>query len=241
MRIAYINLDSRHDKDIHMQMQLSRIGRWAVRIQGIPSRDFCGNSNDYKAMTDNTDKHEKGAIGAYLAHRSALEWASHFPQENAIMILEDDAIFSLDFEDRLAQFSQFLEGTSWDIFFLGATYHNEGYWHVAGHENMPQCKCTLNKDWEPTLNPQVRRAYGVWSQFAYLVNPRRITNLLAMMEKWQAVMPSIDRMWILLQPQLQCFVAHPGCVRCLETDSDVGKGIRYFQFYLGSHIYAEHL
>jgi GR25 family glycosyltransferase involved in LPS biosynthesis len=226
---TYINLPHRGDRNAHMIKELQRVGLNANRFEAIRTKGSEWNEEPYKKMFART----RGAIGCMLSQMQAMERAT----EHAI-ILEDDLIFCDDFMKRLDMIAKFLETREWDIMWLGATVHYPyPYWHTLTHQEMPECKCTLNRDAEPTDHPNFLRSYGSFSTHAYIVNYFKIPTILTRLRDTMASTIGIDYSFIRLAPSMVNYVFIPGCVIQMDNKSDIGNGMTVFSGFkkLGNH------
>jgi GR25 family glycosyltransferase involved in LPS biosynthesis len=221
---AYVNLDSRPDRNEHMVKELSRIGLDAKRHRGIPWREIDYTADRFRVMYQRTP----GAIGCYLSQMQVMLDA--YDAGMNAMVLEDDLIFCSDFKDRLKMIESFMASTQADVIWLGGTVHREKpYWHSEPHSPLlKDCKCGLGKDWEPTGNPNLIRTYGCFSTHAYIVNVRSIPKIVALLNAEISNSIGIDFSLIKLQPQLSTFAFIPGCIKQMDNESNIGNGITYF-------------
>jgi len=239
---AYINLDSRPDRNKHMQDELKRVGINAVRRRGVLPEEITVSPD----KTDVMMRRSPGAIGCWYSQvRTILE--AHTQGKDAL-VMEDDLVFCDDIADRIKIIRQFLDNNDWDVFWLGGTYHKEPTWHKSdnGHHTHPDlqmCTCDLNKDWEPTGHPNIVRTYGAFSTHAYIVNYKKILGILELLDQNIYRSVGIDWCFILLQPWLKTFAFNPGCVKQYDNQSNIGTGITQFSSFvsLGEHWWAKHL
>lgn len=229
----FVNLSHRTDRLKHMHDELGRIGLTAHKHDGIRTKGFEWNRNPYKTMFRRTP----GAIGCMLSQIEVME-AAHKLGKHA-MVLEDDLLFCDDFFDRLKIIGQWLEGRSWDTFWLGGTVHYpHPYWHSKGHPNMKgDCHCKLGVDAEPTEHKHIYRSYGSFSTHAYIVNHSSIENVIAKLHEGISTTIGIDYSFIRLAPKMNNYVFLPGMVIQKNNASDIGNGWTMFSGFssLGSH------
>lgn len=228
--IAYINLDSRPDRDEHMKKELERVGIKAKRRRAFLPDQF--PSAKYEVMRRRTP----GAIGCHLSQR-ALMMQANFMDKHAF-VMEDDLVFCDDFKDRLTIIEDFLSKNDFDIFWFGGTYHKEPTWHKSPHQqDMKHCHCNLNRDYETTNNPRIVRTYGAFSTHCYLVNRDSIAKVIGLLDENVHLSQGIDHNFIFLQPQLKTFAFVPGCVKQYDNQSNIGNGMTYFSGFskLGDH------
>lgn len=240
----YVNLDSRTDRNEHMIQELQRVGITAERRTGLLPDDLI------KTMTE--DKwsviynRTRGALGCWYSQVAVMEKA--LSENKHAFVMEDDLIFCDDFWERMRIVEEFLSDHDWDIFWLGGTYHIEPTWHKSEnckhtHPDLQMCSCDLNRDWEPTENPNIVKTYGCWSTYGYIVNKKRIPLLLERLEDNIYRSMGIDWFMILMQPQLNTFAFNPGCIKQMDNQSNIGAGITHFSVFesLGPHWYKQNL
>lgn len=239
---GYVNLDSRPDRNTHMQQELSRVGISAIRHRGLLPEEVGQPESKLKVMLGRT----RGAVGCHYSQVQIMETA--LANNQHALVMEDDLIFCDDIQQRLLHVEQFLSIHEWDIMWLGGTYHKEPTWHksVNGqhtHPDLQMCTCDLNRDWELTDNPQIVRTYGCWSTYAYIVNRKRLAHILDLLDQNVYRSQGIDWLFILLQPQLYTYAYNPGCVKQYDNVSNIGNGITRFSVFesLGSHWYKQQL
>jgi GR25 family glycosyltransferase involved in LPS biosynthesis len=214
---SFVNLDSRPDRLNHMTKELGRTGIQAIRQRGIPWKECDLNSPKHQVMLNRTP----GALGCHLSQveviKKAFEVGSH------AFVMEDDLVFASDFKERMDYVSKWLAGKEWDIFWLGATFHSPAYWHKIGQSNMrPDCSAQLGKDFDHTDDPRIKRTYGAFCTYAYIVNYNSIEKILGLLDKHLHESIGIDWLFIKLQPQLKTFAFVPGSVRQINNLSDIG-------------------
>lgn len=214
---SFVNLDSRVDRLNHMVTELNRVGIHAVRQRGIPWKETDYKNPKYVGMYNRTP----GAIGCHLSQVEVMKKAFEIGQNAFVM--EDDLVFATDFQERIQYINNFLTGKEWDIFWLGATFHSPAYWHKKGQSNMrPDCSAQLGKDFDNTNDPRIKRTYGAFCTYAYIVNYSSIKKVLALLDKNIHESIGIDWIMIKIQPQLKCYAFVPGSVKQLDNRSDIG-------------------
>jgi GR25 family glycosyltransferase involved in LPS biosynthesis len=236
--IKYINLDHREDRRKHMEKEAHKIELPLIRHRGIPWKELNYGLPAYETMYHRTP----GAIGCFESQVEVMREA--LAENRHAMVLEDDLNFCSDFNKRLKMIEQFTETIEWDIVWLGGTVHRDKpYWHSEPHPKLlKDCKCGLNRDWEPTGNPNFIRTYGAFSTHAYVVNVKSIEKILGLLCESIASSIGIDFSFIRLQPQLQTYAFIPGCVKQIDNQSDIGNGVTEFSRFsksLGSHWWAD--
>lgn len=220
--ISFCNLDHRLDRLEHMNKELDRVGIEAVRQRSFPWKEIPPHSK-YSLMYNRTP----GAIGCLMSQVEVMKKADELLM-NA-MVLEDDLIFASDVHIRMAYIEDYLEDKSWDIFWLGGTFHSPAFWHPKGPSGMrPDVSAHLGKDYDHTDDPRIKRTYGAFSTHAYIVNYHSIPKILSLIDKHVHESIGIDHLFLRVQPQLQCFAFVPGTVKQIDNMSDIGNGMTMF-------------
>lgn len=237
---GYINLDHRQDRLTHIKRELSKAGIEAERIPGRLPETFDLEDKKYEVMKARTP----GAIGCHYSQVKVME--NGLEKGMNAMVLEDDCIFCSDFRERMVIIDDFLKDREWDVFWLGGTYHLAPIWHGAGHPNQEMnghCDCTLNRDWEETDNPHIRRVYGAWSTYAYIVNIKSLPKVLEMLEENVSTSIGIDWLFMKLAPKMYQYIFNPGMVRQRDMKSDIGNGVTQFSRFqtLGPHWFKDRM
>lgn len=238
--IGYLNLDHRKDRLDHMKEELKRVGIVAERTRGKLPTEYDLSDSKLQVMNTRT----KGAIACHYGQVEIMQ--KGLDENKSVMVLEDDVVFCDDLKERLNIIQDFLSENNWDIFWLGGTHHKEPTWHksingVHSHSDLKMCDCNLNRDWEETDNPYIVRTFGIWSTYAYIVNKNSIEKILRLLEENVHLSMGIDWLMILLQPRLNTFCFNPGCVKQIDNQSDIGRGVTVFSNFekLGNHWFAE--
>ena len=214
---SFVNLDHRTDRLAHMTKELTRVGIDAVRQRGFPWKECDLNNPKYQTMLNRTP----GAIGCHLSQVEVMKKA--FEAGKSAWVMEDDLVFATDFQDRLKHIENWLQNKSWDVFWLGATFHSPAFWHPHGQSKMrPDCSANLGKDFDHTDDPRIKRTYGAFCTYAYIVNHNSIQKILSLFDKHLHESIGIDWLFIKLQPQLNCFAFVPGSVIQIDNRSDIG-------------------
>lgn len=241
---SYVNLDSRPDRNERMITELSRIGVSAVRSKGLLPEEVAQFITSDKLYT--MQQRTPGAVGCHYSQVAVMEEA--LKQNKHAFVMEDDLVFCDDFQKRMEIIADFCSNHDWDIIWLGGTYHSEPTWHKSidgqhTHPDLQMCKCDLNRDWEPTKNPNIVRTYGCWSTYAYIVNRKQLPLILERLDDNVYRSMGIDWLMILLQPQLLTFAFNPGCIKQYDNQSNIGNGITQFSIFetLGEHWYKQNL
>lgn len=220
---SFVNLDSRPDRLNHMVRELERVGISAIRQRGIPWKETDYENTKYSVMLRRTP----GAIGCHLSQVEIIKKA--FEVGANAFVMEDDLVFASDFQERLKYIENFLAGKEWDIFWLGATFHSPAYWHPIGNSGMPpNCSANIGMDFAHTEDPRIKRTYGAFCTYAYIVNYSSIKKVLGLLDKHIHESIGIDWLMIKIQPQLKCYAFVPGSVKQLDNRSDIGDGITRF-------------
>jgi GR25 family glycosyltransferase involved in LPS biosynthesis len=214
---SFVNLDHRTDRLEHMNAELKRVGIQAVRQRGIPWREADYKNPKYQAMVKRTP----GALGCHLSQVEVMK--KSFEVGAHAWVMEDDLIFATDFHERLQYIENWIDGKEWDVIWLGATFHSPAYWHKKGQSNMrPDCSAQLGKDYDHTDDPRIKRTYGAFCTYAYIVNVNSIQKILNLFDRHIHESIGIDWLFIKLQPQLKCYAFVPGSVRQKNNLSDIG-------------------
>lgn len=235
--IGYLNLDHRKDRLSHIKNELYRVGIEAERTRGKLPNEYDLSEPKLQVMANRT----KGAIPCHYGQVEIIKKALDI--NKSAIVFEDDIIFCDDIKYRLGIIQNFLDTQDdWDVVWLGSTFHKEPTWHSNPHPvDMPDCTCALNRDWEQTDDKNIVRTYGCWSTYAYIVNIKSISKILNLLESNIHKSMGIDWLFIYLQPQLKTYAFSYGCVKQMDNQSDIGKGITKFSNFekLGNHWFAE--
>jgi GR25 family glycosyltransferase involved in LPS biosynthesis len=219
-----------------MIKELDRVGLPKNRFDAFTPDTF--PQDRYDVMRRRTP----GAIGCHMSQCGVM-FTAGIKHQHAL-VMEDDLVFCDDFKERLTIIEEFLNKNEWDVFWFGGTYHKDPTWHKNQHpQDLKQCNCNLNRDWEPTDNPNIVRTYGAFSTHCYLVNKNSIEKILRLLDQNVHMSMGIDWLFILLQPQLKTFAFDPGCVKQMDNMSNIGNGMTYFSGFskLGPHWFKERL
>ena len=198
-----------------------------IRVTGLKPDDVKVDRRKVEVMRKRTP----GAIGCHYSQVSVMEKALEL-KKNAF-VMEDDLIFCEDFNARLAMITEWTKINDWDVFWLGAAFHSPAHWHSQPHNiELPQCKCRKGKDVEPTGHPRFVRTWGAFNTFAYIVNVKSLEKILKLLDENVHLSMGIDWLFILLQPQLKCYSFVPGCIKQMDSQSDIGDGITKWSGFL---------
>lgn len=221
--ISFCNLDERTDRLAHMTVELERVGIKAIRQRSFPWKETDYKNPKYSVMFSRTP----GAIGCHLSQvevmKKALEVGAH------AFVMEDDLVFATDIKERIEYVSEWLAGKEWDIFWLGGTFHSPAWWHPIGKSKMsPNCSANLGKDFDHTDDPRIKKTYGAFCTYAYVVNKDSLVKIIDLLDKNVHESIGIDWLFIKLQPQLNCFAFVPGSVKQIDNQSNIGDGVTRF-------------
>lgn len=240
---AFCNLDERTDRLPLMLEEVKKLGILTERQRSYPWKELWDGDEKYKHYGNYiiNIRGTKGALGCWFSQIEVMKNA--LKQGKHALILEDDVVICDDMQDRFPIIFDFLNKIpNWDCFWLGGHYHkNEVIWHksingIHTHHELPQCNCTLNKDWEPTDNPQINRTFAAFSTMAYIVNHDKIQEHIDLMLEQMNFSMGIDWWYILNQPKMITYAFNPGCARQYSSMSSIGNGYSNQDFSgLGEH------
>lgn len=234
---GFLNMDHRTDRLNHMENQFKHISLKPIRHRGKKPSEYNLNDPKVQVMLNRTP----GAIGCHFGQVDIMKTALSIGA-NA-MVLEDDIKFCQDFDERLNYIDNWSRTHSWDVIWLGSSFHvNPPYWHKKGQSGMPpDCSAQLGKDCETTDDPRMIRTFGAYVTFAYIVNVNSIEKILRLFDDHLHTSIGIDWLFIKLQPQLKCFSFVPGCVMQIDNISDIGTGMTVWSGQLnnGPYVYKE--
>ncbi len=250
---GFCNLDERPERLERITKELTDVGLTMQRIRSYPWRELWDSKDPkYKIMGDFMVNKRKtpGALGCWFSQIEILKRA--LAEGKHAWVNEDDVIFAHDIRDRLQIIYKFLYNQKdWDVFWMGGTYHkNECVWHQLDSNGIhvhPEikgyCNCTLNRDWEPTDNPQIVRTFAAFSTHSYIVNKDKIKEHLELMEKEMHKMMGVDFFYITHQPYMKTYAFNPGCVRQYTSQSNIGHGISNQDGFqnLGQHVFSRYM
>jgi len=196
------------------------------------------NFNYYDAqLNNNKHKHLKfpqgyksGQIGCATSHYDLLK---SYTNNKILGVFEDDVQLSDDFLDRISYIEKNFD-LDWDIFFLSSFYHlndDKQKWNNSG-------------DFEFTDIKYIHRVYGSFCTHAYLVNPKSIDKIISLMEQNLDKSYAIDHLYILIQPQLNCYSFTPGMATQIMGTSDIDNKIKdqsEFERIVGQHYFVNNL
>lgn len=175
-------------------------------------------------------EYKPGNIGCTTSHYDLLK--NH--KSNKILgIFEDDVELSEDFLERMSYIEKNFD-LDWDIFYLSSFYHlndDNLRWNKTG-------------DFEFTDIKYIHRVYGSFCTHAYLVNPKSIDKIISLMESNLSKSYAIDHLYILIQPQLNCYSFTPGMATQIVGTSDIDDKIKdqsEFERIVGKHYFTNRL
>jgi GR25 family glycosyltransferase involved in LPS biosynthesis len=224
-----INLDHRTDRWAAMQPELVRAGLSdrTRRLSAFTKDDWHEPEASAPLMSG------KKTLGNWLSHTFLMRTAVNTDRD--VLVLEDDVFFAEDFRLRMRIVEDELPD-DWDILFLCGTFHAKpAVWH----------RDTLGRDVETTACSHLLRAYGVWSNHAYVVRGRSAPKILGLMRSVMRKARGSDHALILIQPRLNAYVFVPGMVFQADGTTDVGEGGERTEFSgflkLGPYVYQDRL
>ena len=169
-------------------------------------------------------------IGCALSHYEIIK--NH--NSNKILgIFEDDVLLCEDFLERFTYIENNFN-LDWDIFFLSSFYHlntDNNRWHKSG-------------DFEFTDIKYIHRVYGSFCTHSYLVNPNSKDKILKLIRENSHKSYAIDHLYILIQPELNCFSFTPGMANQIVSHSDIDntvKNQKTFEKTVGPHYFVNKL
>lgn len=217
--ISFLNLPHRTDRLHHMNRELARVGINAVRHEARLPKDYDFNNPKYQSMMRRTP----GALGCQMGQIEIMQKA--FDLGKSAFVLEDDLVFATDIKERLDYIGKWINENdpTFDIIWGGATFHNPAFWHKVGKSGMPpDCSAQLGKDFEDTNDARIKRTFGSFCTYAYIVRHESIPKVLALLEKHMSESIGIDWTMIKIQPQLHTYAFVPGSVIQFDNKSDIG-------------------
>lgn len=173
---------------------------------------------------------KNGNIGCFLSHYTLIK--NHIGNK-ILGIFEDDVLLCDDFIERFSYIENNFN-LDWDIFFLSSFYHlnnDKKRWHETG-------------DFEFTDIKYIHRVYGSFCTHSYLVNPRSKEKIIKLMKDNSHKSYAIDHLYILIQPQLNCFSFTPGMANQIVSISNIDNTIKdqnIFQSIVGEHFFSKKL
>lgn len=231
---SFVNLDHRQDRLTHMLEQLNRVGLNATRTRGMKPHEVLDRKIATIEQVGTMMRRTEGAVGCHYSQVQVMKDAKERQQH--ALVMEDDLIFCEDFMARMDYIENWMvTHTNWDVIWLGASFHvNPPYWHNKGgsQDSRNSASANLGFDAKCTDDPRMIRTYGAFATFAYIVNVASIDKILRLFDEHIHKSIGIDWLFILLQPQLNCFSFVPGCVKQMDNQSDIGNGITRWSGFL---------
>lgn len=191
--------------------------------------DALKNNENYKYLKFSPN-YKSGGIGCTTTHYDLLK---NYSGTKILGVFEDDVQLSEDFLDRFKYIEENFN-LEWDMFFLSSFYHlndDKSRWHNTG-------------DFEFTNIKYIHRVYGSFCTHSYLVNPKSIDKILSLMEENMSKSHAIDHLYILIQPQLNCYSFTPGMATQIISTSDIDHKVKdqsEFEKIVGRHYFANKL
>ena len=183
-RVVVINLDRRTDRMEKLGAQLKELGIQYERFSAIDAKEL--DIDPIQACKQ--------------SHLKVLEEST-----GKTLILEDDAIFMEDFNNRFARFVELLPD-DWDIFYLGAVLLNS-----------------------KPCNEMMVRAMDTSSLHAYCINPAFKEKALAQGKEYSE---HIDVAYRLLHKDCKAYAARPPLAKQYPSYSDLMlKDVDYMSWY----------
>ena len=218
-----VNLKNRADRREWIDSHLPNFG---IKYQYY---DALKNSEKYKHLKFPSE-YKPGGIGCTTTHYDILK---NYSGNKILGIFEDDVQLSEDFLERF----KYIEDNfnlEWDMFFLSSFYHlnnDKLRWNPSG-------------DFEFTDIKYIHKVYGSFCTHAYLVNPKSIDKIITLMEENLDKSYAIDHLYILIQPQLNCFSFTPGMATQIVSTSDIDNKVKdqtEFERIVGKHYFVNKL
>lgn len=217
-----INLKHRTDRRSRVEEHLNSYGMQYEIYDALgPDDSKYANYNISPTCTN-------GRRGCFLSHYDIIK---NHTSDTILGIFEDDVELSTDFLDRF----KYIEDTfnlPWDIFFLSSFYHL----------NNDTKRWNIDKEYEKTDIKYIHRTYGSFCLHSYLINPDSISNIINLIDINKHKSFAIDHLFILLQPQLNCYAFTPGMATQIYNFSDIDQNVKNqqeFEYLCGAHYYAD--
>jgi GR25 family glycosyltransferase involved in LPS biosynthesis len=185
-RVLVINLDRRTDRLEKVTAELNALGIEFERLSAV----------------DAVAEGITPVIACMLSHIKAAEMAAG----HRVLILEDDATFAENFNERFTMFIEALPA-DWDMFYLGAYQLNV----------------------EPCNNFMVR-AIDTSSMHAYCIRPEKLEEMIQVAKDYDG---HIDVAYRFHHPKIKAYAAKPTLVRQSPSYSDIEcKDVDYMSWYV---------
>lgn len=177
-KVVVINLDRRTDRMEKLDAQLKELGIQYERFSAIDGKEL------------GIDPVEAGK----LSHLKVLESLG----TEKVLILEDDALFVEDFQERFDKVMGSLP-TNWDVFYLGA-------WLPKYTAELKQ----VNKHWHKQIMSNGMQAY--------CVNPNKVDFFINKVKEWDGY---IDVCFRFLASETNAYIVQPNLVIQFPSFSDL--------------------
>jgi len=217
----YINLNNRDDKKAHTENHLEKHNIQAKRFNALTG------DSDYNNII--TTKFTLGHRGCFLSHMKLI---SEYTSDKILGIFEDDVVLCDDFDTRLKYIENNFE-KDWDIFFFSSFYHlnnDEKKWKDI--------------EFEFTDIKYINRVYSSFCTHAYLVNPKSISKIYNLCMKNVNEAYAIDHLYLLIEPELNCYAFTPGMATQLPGLNDIDQVFKdqsLFKNVVGDHYFINSL
>ena len=214
------------DRDDRRSWVKSHLGKFGINFKFY---DAQRNGKKYSHLKFPAE-YKPGNIGCTTSHFDLLK---NHSGNKILGIFEDDVQLSDDFLTRMSYVEKNFN-LDWDMFFLSSFYHlnnDERRWNRSG-------------DFEFTDTKYIHRVYGSFCTHAYLVNPKSIDKIINLMEQNLSKSYAIDHLYILIQPQLNCFSFTPGMATQILGKSDIDGNMKdqsEFEKIVGRHYFVNNL
>lgn len=168
----YINLDESTERQRAMQARLQALG-----LDGV-TRRFPGRRSDERAARISASE-----LGCFLSHQAVLEQA---PADLFTLVLEDDANLAAALPRRLPALLDPAQAQPWDILFLGQTVP---YDSIHPLDRLIKASKELGDIGAPDFARfflMDGAMHYVWGAFGYVVHPRALPRLRALLRQFAA-------------------------------------------------------
>ena len=179
--IVYVNLDTRKDRRLHIECELSKAGLVATRLSAFtgdqtlsscvtPTWDSTLNARfDTNTIGHPAVAMSAGERGCAMSHRAVWQLCAHRPDTALpLVVLEDDAVLSLDFSKRVTALVQGMQTI----------------WADPTSRNILVYLCAVVPRWrgntfEVSSGVGLRESTYQWQTTAYIIWPAAARMLLA--------------------------------------------------------------
>lgn len=231
---AFVNLDHRLDRLQHMSEQIIKIGLPVARFRAYKPNEVLEKKLATIEQVGVMMRRTEGAVGCHFSQVQIMKDA--LTRDKHAVVFEDDCVFCEDFDKRFEIIDHWLESNEWDIFWLGSSFHvNPPYWHCKGGSKDVRNNVSAELGYDAKMfspGNRIIRTYGAFATFAYIVNKNSIQKVLDLLDSFVHQSIGIDFAMIKFQPQLKCFAFLPGCVKQMDSQSDIGNGITRWSGFL---------